>query len=402
MRNRFLPPFARPQSERRPGQTTGGAGPGARRPNTAPPAQVCAVTIATDKGDLHPDLLSHDAPDVGTARAAEIARDVFGVTGAVTCLTAEKDANFCIRIPGGEPVLLKITNAAEARSVTDMQTAALIHLAGVDPSLPVPKVCTTLSGDTAQVITGADGRLHVVRLLTFLEGAVLGSGQAADGLHRDIGAVLARLTLGLQGFDHPAARHVLQWDIKQASRLRPMLAAVEDPDLRKRLTLLVDRFDADTAPRLMQQRAQVLHNDFNPHNLLVDHVGATHLSGIIDFGDMVHTHIACDLAVACSYQIAQGPDPLAHVVQIVRAYAAVLPLEQSEVDLLPDLMCLRHATTLVIAALRARRYPENADYILRNVKAARHGLAVMEQIGMQGARDVLHRALPPNRRRDAR
>lgn len=356
---------------------------------------------ATGTSDRPADLLSFAAPDISAARAVEIAGDVFGVTGTVKRLTAEKDANFCIHPAGGKPVLLKITNAAEAPGVTDMQTAALIHLAAVDPSLLVPRVCETLSGDTAQLIVGPDGQTHVVRLLTFLEGIVLGDGVAADGVYRDIGALLARLTLGLRGFDHPSAGHNLQWDIKQASQLRPMLSAVEDSDLRRRLTLLIDRFDDDIAPQLVQQRAQVLHNDLNPHNLLVDRADATHLSGIIDFGDMVHTHIACDIAVACSYQIAQGADPLAHVVQMLRAYSAILPLEQSEVDLLPDLMCLRQATTLVIGAMRAQRYPENAAYILRNAQGARRGFVVMEELGMQRARNLLHQALRRDGRRDA-
>ena len=40
----------------------------------------------------------------------------------------------------------------------------------------------------------------------------------------------ARLTKGLQGFSHPAAGHRLQWDIRHAADLRPML-----PDARERL-----------------------------------------------------------------------------------------------------------------------------------------------------------------------
>ncbi|KIN63591.1 Homoserine kinase [Sulfitobacter noctilucicola] len=353
---------------------------------------------AAGKSDLHSELLSHDAPDISAARAAEIARDVFGVAGTVKCLTAEKDANFCIRPDGGNPLLLKISNAAEARGVIDMQTAALIHLQSVDPSLPVPQVYNALNGNTAQLVLGADGREHVVRMLSFLEGRVLSNGPVADGVHREIGALLARLNVAMRGFAHPSADHVLQWDIKQASLLRPMLPAIQDSDLHKRLTALIDRFDLKIAPKLSQQRAQVVHNDFNPHNLLVNDIGAPYLSGIIDFGDMVHTHIACDLAVACAYQIAHGAEPLFHIAQILRGYSSVLSLEEPEIDLLPELICLRHATTLIIGAMRAKRYPENAAYILRNSNNALHGLAAMDLLGIEAARDVLHRAAQPNER----
>ena len=129
----------------------------------------------------------------------------------------------------------------------------------------------------------------------------------------------------------------------------------------------------------------MVHNDFNPHNLLVDGPRARRITGIIDFGDMVHTALACDLAVACSYQIAAGPDPLAHIGQMIAGFHAVTPLEPEELALLPDLIRLRHATTLCVGSWRAQRYPQNAAYILRNVEASRRGLAVLDRIGTDRA-----------------
>ena len=58
----------------------------------------------------------------------------------------------------------------------------------------------------------------------------------------------------------------------------------------------LDRFDAQVAPVLGGLRAQVVHNDLGRANVLVDDRGA--VSGIIDFGDMTHTALVCDLAVA--------------------------------------------------------------------------------------------------------
>ncbi len=324
------------------------------------------------------DLLAQDAPVITPERAAEIARDLYGITGNIRPLSAEKDANFHIALAGGQEALLKITNAAEDPAVTDMQTQVLIHLAGADPSLPVPRVHATLEGAASNLVREATGQSHVVRLLSFLPGTILASATAQPALHGALGAFLARLTLAMRGFFHPAAGHILQWDIKQAHRLRPMLEAVADTDLRTRLTVILDRFDANIAPRLPHLRAQIVHNDFNPHNLLVDGPQATHPVGIIDFGDMVHTPIACDLAVACSYQIAAGPDPLAHITRMLAGYGSILPLEPEEIALLPDLIRLRHVTTLTLGAWRARRYPENAAYILRNAAASRQGLDALD------------------------
>ena len=359
-------------------------------PTGSLPPLMTQVVILTEEGK--PDLLAHDPPAITAVMAAEIAQRLYRISGDVRGLTAEKDANFLITLPCGEQALLKITNAVEDSAVTDMQTAALMHLASADPTLPVQRICASLKGNPSEIITAADGQTHVVRLMTYLRGTILSSATAGPQLHHELGAFLARVTRGLRGFFHPAAGHVLQWDIKQAARLRPMLETVQDPDLRKRLTVTLDRFDAEIAPRLSMLRAQVVHNDFNPHNVLVDGQVGTHPIGLIDFGDIVHTPIICDLAVACSYQIGEGTDPLRQMCDMIRGYTSLLPLEPEEITLLPDLIRLRHATTLAIGASRAQRYPENADYILRNTTASLRGMNALDQIGDDAALRALHTA----------
>lgn len=337
-------------------------------------------------------LLSHTPPSVTKDDAAEIALRVFGVSGQMRALSSERDANFRLSLPDGTHALLKITNAMEDRDVTEMQTEALLHLAAIDPTLPVQRVYETREGRPSSVIADADGREHVVRLLTFLDGTMLHAATPAVELYRRIGVLLARLSRSLRGFFHPAAGRTLQWDIKNATCLRSMLAAVDDGGLRGRLTTLLDRFDADVAPRLPHLRAQILHNDFNPHNLVVDRPEATRPTGIIDFGDMVHTTLACDLAVACSYHVDTGSAPFARIAELVAGYASVLPLEEEELALLPDLIRLRHVTTLAITAWRAKRYPENAAYILRNAAASRRGLDTIDRIGVDETGRILREA----------
>lgn len=335
-------------------------------------------------------LLSHPPPAITPAAAAGIAGRLFGVSGTFRLLSSERDANFHILLPGGGQALLKITNALEDRNVTAMQTAALAWLAAVDPGLPVQRVCATREGKAWEIVTGPSGQEHMVRLLTWVDGTMLHAAQPGPGLHRGIGALLARLTRGLRGFFHPAAGHVLQWDIKQAARLRPMIGAVEDAALRGRLSAALDGFDARIAPRLPHLRAQIVHNDFNPHNVVVGAAGQP--AGIIDFGDMVHTPLVCDLAVACSYHITEDAAPLARIAEMVAGYASVLPLEEEELALLPDLIRLRHVTTLAITAWRARRYPENAAYILRNARASLCGLDAIGRIGTDATARLLRDA----------
>ena len=306
-------------------------------------------------------------PLLDIAQAAELAATHFGVTGDLTPLTSERDLNFCLTGAQGSFVL-KLANAAEPPEVTRFQTLALLHLQ--NSALPVPRVIRTLTGATEAVTPQG-----TLRLLTYLHGHPMYLTPRSTAQAAAMGRMAAGLSLGLHGFRHPAAAHVLQWDIKQAASLRPLLSFVE-ADIRPLATETLDRFDRDLASVLPGLRAQVVHNDLNPHNLLVHPDDPSRITGVLDFGDMVLTPLICDAAITASYQI--DPHSAWHsLLTFAAAYHATLPLTAQELRLLPDLTATRMLTTLAIASARAARYPENAAYILRNVPAAAAGLRAL-------------------------
>ena len=190
-----------------------------------------------------------------------------------------------------------------------------------------------------------------------------------------MGRMAASLSCGLHGFSHPAAAHVLQWDIKHAAALRPLLPHIAE-NLRPLATETLDRFDRDLARHLPALRAQVVHNDLNPHNVLTDPQNPDHITGVLDFGDMVQTPLICDAAVAAAYQIDPAA-PRASLQCFAAAYHAILPLTPLEARLLPDLTATRLLTSLAIASARAARFPANAAYILRNLPAAAASLTAL-------------------------
>lgn len=327
-------------------------------------------------------LLASAPPDLSDDLAARLAREVFGVEGRIKRLTSERDLNIHIATPS-QGYVLKLANPAEAPEVTDFQTKALLHLEGA--GLPVPRVIRTQDGATeARTPHG------VLRLLTYLEGVPLHLVPQSAGLRAAMAAMNARITRALHGFAHPAADHVLQWDIKQASALRPMLPAIGDVGLHAVATRTLDHFDAEVAPRLAGLRWQVVHADMNPHNVLVTAEG-DQIAGVLDFGDMVRTPLVCDLAVTASYQI-DPADALGSLAGFVAAYHAVLPLTADEVALIPALVAARMLTTLAITWTRAARYPDNAPYILRNFPSARDGLLALSALDPDETGTALRRA----------
>ena len=320
--------------------------------------------------------LSCPPPDFAPEQAAKAAMQHFGLTGVLSPLTSERDVNYLLRADRGAFVL-KLANPAEAAQVTQFQTGALLHLEASD--LPVPRVIRSLTGATDVALPQG-----IFRVLTYLEGEIMHRAAPSAVLRAQMGQMTARLALGLAGFDHPGADHVLQWDIQRASALRPLLADLPR-DLHPLGLAVLNRFDDQIAPALPALRAQVLHNDLNPHNIVVSGHPAR-VTGILDFGDMVRTPLVCDLAVTASYLV-ETEDPLTCLTQFCAAYHATLPLTAPEATLVIALTETRWLTTLCIAHHRAARYPDNAAYILRNVPRARAGLLAFAGLDRAGAQE---------------
>ena len=134
-----------------------------------------------------------------------------------------------------------------------------------------------------------------------------------------------------------------------------------------------------------------MHNDLNPHNVVVDPINAR-IAGIIDFGDLTFTARVNDLAIAAAYQVADSGDPLAPACDVIAAYHAVTPLDLLELDVLFDLIATRIVMTVVISSWRAVRYPENREYILRNNKPASSRLSRVAGLSPERAAQQIRHA----------
>lgn len=318
-------------------------------------------------------LLSLPPPSVPTPVLAALAASHWGLSGTLHPLTSERDQNHRLDTARGS-FTLKLANPAEPPALTEFQTLALIHAERAAPDLPTPRVVAALDGRT--ILPTPDGAL---RLFTWLPGTPIAHLARTPALAASIGTALGRVDAVLATFDHPAADHHLLWDIRNVLDLAPLLPALPN-DLRPRILAFLDRFRRQIAPALARLPRQVIHGDFNPHNLLADPADPTRLTGILDFGDMTLSHRICDLAVAASYLI--QPSELATLLlPLVSAYQTINPLTEQEIALFPDLVVARLVTTLTITAWRAERYPGNAAYILRNAPTSRAGLDALSDPG---------------------
>lgn len=341
---------------------------------------------------VHDPLLQAQPARVSPVRVGAIASECFGVLGAVQALAGERDLNFQLSCADGSSYLLKISHPLEDPQVVEFQNQALLHIQQADPELPVQRVYAARDG-RYQARVEVDGRQMLVRLFSFVDGLPLHQVERrSPALRHNLGEALARLDRALSDFRHPASRHELLWDMQQAARLRPLLQHIDDSELRELVTRALDTFETCAQPRYPQLRGQVIHNDLNPHNVIVDPLHPERLRNILDFGDMVHAPLVNEVGVAAAYQLGREGDVLAPALTFIAAYHRRNPLLDGELEILYELIATRLVMTISITAWRASLHPENRDYILRNVRQASASLRGLAAMSSATARDRIQQA----------
>ncbi len=328
-----------------------------------------------------PDPLESTPPAFDGETARRILRDGFGLESpSLTPLDGERDQNFRVDTPGGQRFLFKISNPADGLAVVELQTAALRHIEQVDPGLPVMRAMPAAAGEPWVEVPGPDGRTYPARLFTFLPGKVTPNTALTTQAIWSFGQTTARLGRALRGFFHPAADYGILWDLTRAPELRPLLTHLGDGARRAQAARVLDRFEARVAPVLPGLRAQVIHNDMSLYNVLLE--DDLRISGIVDFGDMTHAALVCDLAVSVADVLHGRADAIEAAETMIGGYVSVTPLEDEEAGLLADLVATRLATEVTVTAWRVGLYPDNAAYAAGGEPGARAFLDAIEAAGI--------------------
>ena len=245
---------------------------------------------------------------------------LYGLDSRAEPLAAERDQNCLVHAVSGERYVLKVSNPSEPVPIVDFQIAALDHIAGIAPSLPVPRVVRTLAGRAREAVRLPDSSRCTLRMLTYVDGLQARETGGSAAQRRAMARYLAELDTALAGFTHPAAMHDLLWNVATAHRLRDKLEFIANPDRRGIAALFMDRFTTHVLPRLPTLRAQVIHNDYHLYNVLVAPDDPACVCGIIDFGDMVSAPLVGEVATAASYHMESKENPFAGASQFIGAY----------------------------------------------------------------------------------
>jgi 4-aminobutyrate aminotransferase-like enzyme/Ser/Thr protein kinase RdoA (MazF antagonist) len=306
------------------------------------------------------DIGAHSPTRATAEEAARLARDLYGLEARICRLPSEYDDNFRLEAADGTRRILKVMHPGREPGFVDMQCAALAAVAERGPGLPVPRVIPLRDGRPWATADLGNGPPRLVWMLSYLPGRpIAGVRPVTAGLLKELGGTLARLDLALAGFAHPSARRELKWDLVRAGWIRGHLDAVKDPRRRALVEGVLARYEGEVVPALPHLRRSVVYGDANEHNVLV-HVEPGRppaLSGLIDFGDLVETVTAAEVAVAAAYAAFGAADPLEAVLPLVAGYHRVLPLVEEELEALDALIRTRLAVSVVNSACRASAEP---------------------------------------------
>lgn len=309
-------------------------------------------------------ILTH-APQFAPDDAVQFAHTLYNLPTTAVPLPSERDQNFRLTTANdGHQFVLKIANALEDPAMLAAQQLAMTAVAQSNGR--APHLIPTSDGQPYTAVHAADGTAHLVWLITHLPGVPLGRiPWHAPALLNDLGRALGDIDRALADFDHPALHRSFSWDLANGLQtISAYLPQVADPALHDLIAQFAADFAQRTQPHLAALRRSAIHNDANDYNVLVTTNPAAaerpqQVSGIVDFGDMVHSITIADLAVACAYAMLDKPDPLAAAAAIVQGYHAAYPLPEPELDVLHDLICLRLALSACMAAQQQQQRPDD-------------------------------------------
>ena len=305
----------------------------------------------------------HDA--IPARYASEALLTHYDLRGDLKRIPTEKDDTFHLMTAGGE-FLVKISPPGEHAGIVNLQSSAMTFAAERAPRLPVQTLVVNSIGQLeTRLADPASGAPRILRVMKYMQGDLLKSGDPSSAQLRQVGKALARLDHALKDFSHDHEDRLLIWDLKHFPRLRGLLDLLEDPRKLAIAESIFDQFETAVTPLMNSLRWQALHGDFSPFNVVVNASSEDYVVGIIDFGDTVHSPVIFDVSVAMANQLGVDPhEPWRHALDVLAGYRSEYPLEPDEAALLPITAPARLLLRALLAQWRASRSPGSRDYLL--------------------------------------
>jgi 4-aminobutyrate aminotransferase-like enzyme/Ser/Thr protein kinase RdoA (MazF antagonist) len=335
-------------------------------------------------------MQSYSKPQLSNEDIFKRLKKNYQLEGELTELAGYCDVNFMLKTTNGERYIVKISCGLDSFRNLQMQNQAMKHLH--DAGIAVPYALVNQQGQDISEVQSDQGDVFNYRVLIYLQGIFYADSVTANhksDLWQSLGSMMGKVDQELSSFTHPDVYRFLEWDLAHGFAIcqtKKHLLKAESLNLIDRF---LDSYQINALPQLGQLPQGIIHNDANDFNLLVNEKNAaTSVTGLIDFGDVVYSHLINELAITAAYAIMGVEEPLQTIKHLVIGYHQHRPLTALEINVLLPLVSLRLCTTVCNAAFAIKNQPEN-EYILISVDAAVTALQKLDSLNLLAAKLML-------------
>ena len=276
-------------------------------------------------------------------------------------LNGYDELNFLLAAPSGEKYILKVATDEHGYHFLDAQVQIIQHLSRSSVAHKFQQFVPNTRGEALTTIE-IEGKKYYLRVLTFLDGTFwVDHTYFPDALLLDLGSVLGKMDAALQPFSHPAMHRYYTWDIANTHHAEDNLPYITAHDKRRIAGYFILQFSEQVLGMQHRLRKAYIHNDANDYNVLVNE---EQVAGLIDFGDMVYTHLINNVAIACVYAMFRQEDVLHAAALVVKGYHAQMPLTAEELSVLYYLIAGRLCISVTQSAYHTFKGSHNEHHFI--------------------------------------
>lgn len=296
----------------------------------------------------------------------KILQNEFGLTGAsIEQLDGYENRNYLVTIGKDRFVFKTYPSDHETLELIDAEIEVLHALLKSHPE-NIPRPIPFKDGSFVKTLKVGSEK-SICRMLSFLSGKFLGESRQSEEMVRSLGRFLAGMDIQMMDLRSSTLRaRKWEWDIQYLDLNKKFIPDIPDAAGRKLVRYFLLQFEESVLPLSGELRKSVIHNDANEWNVLVS---KGIVSGIIDFGDLAHSFLVNEVAIAMTYAAYDKEDPLHWCALLLEAYNRVLPLNETEISILYYLVAARLCLSVCNSAHSRKARPGN-EYNLVSEKPA--------------------------------
>lgn len=306
-----------------------------------------------------PELLR---PDFKQESVEKASWDFFGIQGTAKELPGERDRNYLIQDSKNQRFVLKIFNQCEKRELLEIQNVALQRTLNALGPGRAPELMLSHSNENLSKVVSNQGLRHWMRFVKYVDGIPMAeyTPHNEDFLHH-LGCMCGTMTHAVHAIKAEPFQSNLLWNMKHVSKtLGNYLSYLHDPEKRGWIESFLALYQQTMNPLEKHLRKGWIQNDANDYNILVQpSLEGPPKLGIIDFGDLCHSYLVADAAVAIAYGMLNKEDPVDAACHLMRGYQERFPLKEFEVEILFLMALMRLCLTVTLGAFQQRNDPEN-------------------------------------------